>query len=127
MKMADQFGNDLRVGVGLKLESVIFQVSLHILVVGDDAVMNDNEVVVLSGPLGMRIHLRRYTMGCPTGMSNADVHVMRSFQVQVLCFGSNLILEGLDLTLFLYQNNGVVGFTSINSNACKEVIVKFEL
>ena len=116
MEMADQFGNDLRVGVGFKLESVIFQVSLHILVVGDDAVMNDNEVVVLSGPLGMRIDLRRYAMGCPTGMSNADMYVVRSFQVQVLCFGINLILEGLDLTLFLYQNNGVVGFTSINSN-----------
>ena len=53
--VGDQLGNDLGVCLGLKHESLGHQELLYVLEVGDDAVVDHNEIVVVSRHLVTRI------------------------------------------------------------------------
>ena len=46
--IGDQLGNDLGVGLGLKHEALGHQELLDVLVVGDDAIVDHDELVVVS-------------------------------------------------------------------------------
>ena len=50
----------------LKATPLVFNHSyLDVVVVGDDAVVDNNELVIFSGSVGMGVGVRRGSMGCP--------------------------------------------------------------
>lgn len=53
VQMMDELRNDLGVGVRLESVATLLQECLHLLVVGDDTVVDDHERVVLVGSLWM--------------------------------------------------------------------------
>ena len=63
--MDDDFG----VGLGLEQVVVAFQFRLEVLVVLDDAVMDDGD---LAGRMGMGVGFGRTAMGRPAGVADAD-------------------------------------------------------
>lgn len=65
-------------------ETTTYQERLEILVVVDDAVVNDHEFVVLVGSLGMRVDRRGLTVRSPACVRNASVHVELQVPVGVL-------------------------------------------
>ena len=61
--------DDLGVGFGLEEVVVAFQFRLQVLIVLDDAVMDDGD---LAGRMGMGVVLGRAAMGGPAGVADAD-------------------------------------------------------
>ncbi len=53
-----------------RISIVHLQEEFDILVVGDDAVMNDDELVGLAGGVGVRVDSRGYTVSCPSGIQD---------------------------------------------------------
>ena len=56
--MLDELGNDLGVGVRLELVPLVLQKHLHVLVVGQNPIVHNDEIVIVAGTVGMRIHLK---------------------------------------------------------------------
>ena len=74
--MLDQFGNHLGISVGLKLVSLALQKQLDILVIGDDAVVNDHKLIPIVRTLRMGVDFGRNAVGCPTSVRNSNMDVM---------------------------------------------------
>lgn len=59
------------------------QKRLDVFVVGEDAIVNNKELVVWSGALRMRVHDAGLAMSGPSGMRDADVCVKLLLKVDV--------------------------------------------
>ena len=81
--------------------SSLNQEYFDVFVVGDDAVVNQEELVVLVTPLGVTVHLVRRTVGCPPGVSDTNVTVQRVLKLEPLFISIDLILQHLHLALLL--------------------------
>ena len=76
VKVLDQLGNHLGVGVRLELVTFALQEKLDVLVVCDDTVVNDDELVFVVRPLRVRVDLRGDSVGSPTRVADSDVDIM---------------------------------------------------
>ena len=63
--VGDELGDALGVSLGLEHVALGHQELLDVLVVGDDAVVDNNELVIFSGSVGMGVGVRGGSMGCP--------------------------------------------------------------
>lgn len=73
VQMVHQLRNHLRIRIGLEAMAAVLEERLQHLVVGDDAVVHDDERVLGVGALRMRVQLAGRSVRCPARMRNADV------------------------------------------------------
>lgn len=113
-----ELGDALGIGLGLKAEALALEQGLELLVVGNDTIVNDGELPVGVGPVGVAVGGRRRTVGSPTGVGNTGVGVEDLLEVDVRLVDelpqlgdlANL-LEGLDLVLLVAidgQTGGII-------------------
>lgn len=72
-----QLGKDLSVRVRLEFVALLRQEGLHVVVVGNDAIVDDDKAVALIRTLRMRVTLTGHAVGGPTCMCNANVSLHR--------------------------------------------------
>lgn len=75
MQVFDQLGDDLSVRFRFKGESLLFQKLFDVFVVGDNAVVHHNELVVWIRTLRVRIEVWWSPVCCPSSVSNAHVEI----------------------------------------------------
>lgn len=68
-----EFGNALCIGLRLELVAFGLQEGLKLLVVCDDAVMDDRKFPGRVGTVRVTVEARRGTVGGPTGVGNTGV------------------------------------------------------
>ena len=68
-----------------------------VFVIGENAVVDHNELVLLVRPLRMAIELRGRAMSCPTGVRYPDVFIVSVIQIEVISL-PNRFLQNLDFT-----------------------------
>lgn len=83
IEVVDQLGDDLCVSVALELEPFVLEENLDHLVIGQDAVVDDQEGVLLVRTLGVGVYLARDAVGGPAGVSDAAVGIHGLLQVHV--------------------------------------------
>ena len=96
------------VGVGFEYMAFVDELFLQSHVVFDDAIVDDDEMVVAVA-VGMGISVRRLAMGSPAGVANADVTgermaFQRFFQVCQAAF----FLFDFDMSILVYSDAGGV-------------------
>lgn len=64
--------------------SDIYQILFNILIVGDDTIVNADELVLFVGSLWVRIDRIGFTVGGPTCMSNTDMNGEFSVPIDIL-------------------------------------------
>jgi len=69
--VVDTVSDDLRVGLGGEAVAAALEVGAQLIVVLDDAVVDDGESV--TGDMRMRVTLARHAMSRPAGMGDADL------------------------------------------------------
>ncbi len=92
-------------------------VHLDILVVGQDAVVDDDELVAVVRSLGMRVPFGGDPVGGPSRMGDPAVNMMDSVKVQPLLGRLDLVLQGLDLALLLDQDGVLLAFAAVDPDA----------
>lgn len=75
VQVVDELRDHLGVCLRLEVVSLRLQEALDVLVVGDDAVVDDDERVVLVGALRMRVRLARRAVSGPARVRDADVRL----------------------------------------------------
>jgi len=117
-----KLGNGLSIGLALKNESLLRQLILELSIVGDDSVMDDNELVILVRSVRMRVSIRRNSMSSPSGVSNSNV-VVDDLVGNVERV--RVILEGLDVSL-LSDDVWLRSSWSVDAESCRVVSSVFE-
>lgn len=87
VEVVDQFRDHFCIGFTFKDEPFVLQKDFDFPVVGDDAVVDDDERVLQIGALRMRVHLVRLAMGRPASVGYAAMGLDHRVAVQfaVLC------------------------------------------
>ena len=75
---------------------------------GDDAVVNDNELVVLPRPVRMGVQVRGSPVGCPSGVGDTNMLGVDSLKVESLSLRQDLVLKLLHLPGGLDQLENMV-------------------
>lgn len=83
VEVVDELGDDLGVGVALEAEALVLQEDLHLLVVGDDPVVHDEERMMGVGAVRVRVQLAGDAVGGPARVSYAAVDVRYLLHVQL--------------------------------------------
>ena len=65
---------------------------------GDDAVVNDNELVVLPRPVGVTVGVGGGAMGGPSGVGNPHVLSVDALEVETVGLTEDLVLQLLHLS-----------------------------
>lgn len=99
----DELRNGLGIGLCLEHVSAFLQDEPKLSTVGDDAVVNDTEFVLLVGANGMAVALRRRSVGCPTGVG--DGNLGHEDLVDVDGAPRDLLAQASDLSDFLEEYN----------------------
>lgn len=89
--MMDKLGNDFGIRIRFETMAALFQECFDVLVIGDDAVVYDNERMFHVGALWMRINFARYTVCCPSSVSDANMSFNRFIVGLDFCVGLNRI------------------------------------
>lgn len=82
VEMINQLCDHFGVGVALEFKSLVLKENLHLLIIGNDAVVHNDEGVVLVRPLRMGIHFARNSVRRPTGVCNSAMHLRNAIEVQ---------------------------------------------
>ena len=117
MQVFDQFSNDLGVRVGLELVALVLQKHLDVLVVGQDAVVHHDELVVISRTVRVRVDFGGDAVSGPASMSDSAVHMMGTFQIQAGSSVIDFFLQGLDFAFFLDETDAQIRLVFIDANA----------
>ena len=70
---------------------------LDVLVVGDDAIVDHYELVVLPRPVRMRVQVRRSPVSGPSGVGDTNMLGVDSLKVEIISLGLDLVLQLLHL------------------------------
>lgn len=73
VQMIDKLSNDFSVCIGFECMSFCFKIILHVFVVRDDAIVNNNERALVIRSLWMRVYFARYTVRGPSCVRNSNV------------------------------------------------------
>jgi hypothetical protein len=107
VQVVDELGDDLRVSLALENVAALFQELLDVLIVGDDAVVDDDERVLEIRALWMRVGVAGDTVSSPTSVRDADVARQRRVNVLAHHLLSDRIFQHLDLARLLDQQDAL--------------------
>lgn len=111
-----QLGNTLGISLRLKLVALLLKECLQVLVVGDNAVMDNGELVTAVRPVGMGVDGRGDAVSGPTGVRHTDMGSVETIHVDLLLLSDELG-KGNDLADLLEEENlRTVFLITINSN-----------
>ena len=97
----DKLNQHLSVGIALKLHTFLYQLLLQYGIVLDYTIMNDSQVPTLTY-VRVSIHTVRFTVRCPTGMSNTYT------SAYVLVFSVSLKVTHLSFSLIYIQFSVII-------------------
>ncbi|KAH3668631.1 hypothetical protein OGAPHI_002385 [Ogataea philodendri] len=126
----EQLGNNFSIGVGIENIAFTFQKGLQFSVIGDDTIMDHDELVFRVGRLRMAVQLGDSSVGGPSSVSNTNVVCKSLGRVQVM--GLDLVLEIGHLADLLVDSN-LLGWRrlvklvfSINTNSRRVISPIFQ-
>ena len=103
-----ELGDDFGVCGGLHGVPASLEVGEYVAVVGDDAVVDEDELVVVVGALGMGVEVGGWSVGGPASVSDAAVNVEGGVHVESGFVGGDVGLKGGDLSTLLEESNVLV-------------------
>lgn len=105
-----QLGNNFSIGLRFEDESLLEELVLEFLVVGDDTIVNSDEFVVSVRSVRMAVDIGGNSVSSPSSVSNTDV-VDEDIISEVKRVG--VVLEGVDVSL-LSVNSRLVSSSFVN-------------
>lgn len=115
-------GDSLGIGLGLELVAALLENEAQLCAVGDDAVVNDNEVGFRVGADGVAIALGGGTVRSPSRMGDRDLGDECLVDIQV--GGSDFLAQAGDFADFLEVRDGA-DLVCVNADACRVVASVF--
>ncbi len=100
-QMVAHLPDDLSVGLGLEDVALPDQIRLHVLVVGQNPVVDDEEPVAVVRTLRVGVLRRRGAVGRPARVSNPNVNVVDLVHPELLFLLVDQRLKCFDLTIMV--------------------------
>jgi len=113
-KFSDTFG----VSLGFKCKALSHQELLDVFIVGNDAIVYHDKLVVFARPVGVAVHITRSSVSCPSCVSNSDMLSLDAVKIQFFSARQDFVLKKLNFSRGFDKLDTCIAIVSINSNPC---------
>ncbi|KAF1765353.1 hypothetical protein GCK72_005305 [Caenorhabditis remanei] len=103
MNVLGKLGNDFSVRFRLELVPLLLKIFLDLTVIGNDTVVNYEELVLVVTAMWMRVNITWRSVSGPTGMCNTTVDVVLHIHVEIVGALLDVVIENRDFSSFTEQ------------------------